>query len=285
MSARKRGLGRGLDALLQPEEVSTPGLRLISLDRLRPNRQQPRSHFDSQGLEELAESIRSQGIVQPLVVSSRDDGSFTIVAGERRWRAARLAGIDEVPAVVREHAGDQELLEVALVENVQRADLNPLEEAEAYQALGQRHGLNHEDIARRVGKSRAAISNSLRLLRLADEVQDMLRDGRLTAGQARPLLSLEAEAQVKLARRAVEEGLSARALEDLSGGGKKKPSRRRKKPSLDPHTRAAAEKLTQTLHTRVEIRRRGAGGEIRIGFHSEEELMRIYDQLLGKKPK
>lgn len=285
MSARKRGLGRGLDALLQPEENITAGLRQVPIEHLRPNRQQPRSHFDSQGLEELAESIRTQGIVQPLVVSSQDDGLFTIVAGERRWRAARLAGLNEVPAVVRELASDQELLEVALVENVQRADLNPLEEAEAYQALGERHGLNHEDIARRVGKSRATISNSLRLLRLSEEVQDMLRDGRLTAGQARPLLALDPDAQVKLARRAVEEGLSARSLEELSGGGGKKPARKRKKPSLDPHTLAAAEKLTKTLHTRVEIRRRGAGGEIRIGFHSEEELMRIYDQLVGKSSK
>ena len=129
----------------------------------------------------------------------------------------------KVPAVVRELTRDQELLEVALVENVQRADLNPLEEAEAYQSLGQRHGLNHEEIARRVGKSRATISNSLRLLRLGDEVQDMLRDGRLTAGQARPLLALDPEAQVKLALRAVEEGLSARTLEELAGGGKKPP--------------------------------------------------------------
>jgi ParB family chromosome partitioning protein len=280
MSARKRGLGRGLDALLQPEGSAAPGLRLVPLDRLHPNRRQPRSHFDSEGLAELAESIRVQGIVQPLVVSAQDDGSFTIVAGERRWRAARLAGVDEVPVMVRELSGDHELLEIALVENVQRADLNPLEEAEAYQVLGSHHGLNHEEIARRVGKSRAAISNSLRLLRLTEEVQDMLRDGRLTAGQARPLLALEAEVQVKLARRAVEEGLSARALESLSGK-KAKPRRTSKNPAVDPHTRAAAERLTKVLQTRVEIRRRGAGGEIRIGFHSEEELMRLFDRLLG----
>ena len=279
MTTRKRGLGRGLDALLQPEGPSAPGLRLVPLDRLRPNRRQPRSHFDAEGLAELAESIRVQGIVQPLVVSAQDDGSFTIVAGERRWRAARLAGLEEVPVMVRELAGDHELLEIALVENVQRADLNPLEEAEAYQALGQHHGLNHEEIARRVGKSRAAVSNSLRLLRLVEEVQEMLRDGRLTAGQARPLLALGPEAQIKLARRAAEEGLSARVLEVLSGG-KSKPRARVSKAIVDPHTRAAAERLTKALQTRVEIRRRGKGGEIRIGFHSEEELMRLFDRLL-----
>lgn len=280
MSARKRGLGRGLDALLQPEGSSGPGLRLVPLERLHPNRRQPRSHFDSEGLAELAESIRTQGIVQPLVASAHEDGSFTIVAGERRWRAARLAGLTEVPVMVRELAGDHELLEIALVENLQRADLNPLEEAEAYQALGQQHGLSHEEIARRVGKSRAAVSNSLRLMRLAEEVQDMLRDGRLTAGQARPLLSFDPEVQVKLARRAVEEGLSARALEQLSGE-KAKPRTKRRSQAVDPHTKAAAERLTKALQTRVEIRRRGAGGEIRIGFHSEEELMRLFDRLTG----
>lgn len=280
MTARKRGLGRGLDALLQPEGASTPGLRLVPLERLHPNRRQPRSHFDPEGLAELAESIRTQGIVQPLVASAHEDGSFTIVAGERRWRAARLAGLAEVPVMVRELAGDHELLEIALVENLQRADLNPLEEAEAYQALGQQHGLGHEEIARRVGKSRAAVSNSLRLLRLAAEVQDMLRDGRLSAGQARPLLSLDPEAQVRLAHRAIEEGLSTRALEGITGE-KAKPRAKRKTRVVDPHTKAAEERLTKTLQTRVEIRRRGAGGEIRIGFHSEEELMRLFDRLTG----
>lgn len=281
MSAgKKRGLGRGLDALLGTEEST----RTLPLSALKPNRMQPRSLFDEGGLEELAQSIRIQGVVQPLIVAPRSDGSYTIIAGERRFRAARLAGLKQVPVVVRDVADERELLELALVENLQRADLNPLEEAEAYQELGARFGLSHEEIGGRVGKSRAAISNALRLLRLPAEVHDLLRDGRLTAGQARPLLTLsDSAAQVRLARRAIAESLTARDLERLSGegrGGKKstRPSKRR----VDTNTAAAEEKLARRLQTKVEIRRRGKGGDIRIYFHSEESLMRIFDQLMKR---
>lgn len=272
--AKKRGLGRGLDALLRPEE----GVRTVELAKLRPNRFQPRAQFDDDGLEELAASIRSQGVIQPLVVRPEQDGVFTIVAGERRWRAAQRAGLRTVPVVLRDVAGDRELLELALVENLQRADLNPVEEAEAYRSLHEGFSQSQEEIALRVGRSRAAVSNALRLLRLAPEILDLLRAGRLTAGQARPLIALEPpERQVELARRAVRDGLSARQLEQLAerpkgdGKGRRLP---------ETHAAAAAERLTQRLQAKVEIARRGKGGTVRIHFHTEEELMRLFDLLM-----
>ncbi|HKI86497.1 MAG TPA: ParB/RepB/Spo0J family partition protein [Thermoanaerobaculia bacterium] len=280
-AARKRGLGRGLDALLGAEG----GTRMLPLGDLKPNRMQPRSLFDEGGLEELAQSIRTQGVVQPLIVAPRSDGSYTIIAGERRFRAARLAGLEQVPVVVREVADERELLELALVENLQRADLNPLEEAEAYQELGARFNLSHEEIGGRVGKSRAAISNALRLLRLPPEVHDLLRDGRLTAGQARPLLAIaEPATQVELAERAVSESLSARELERLSGQQRKRKGRKGQRPkrSVDTNTVAAEERLAKRLQTKVEIRRRGKSGDIRIYFHNEESLMRIFDLLMKR---
>jgi ParB family chromosome partitioning protein len=279
LNAKKRGLGRGLDALIQKEEEA---VRTLPVTSLRPNRLQPRTFFDEAGIEELAESIRSQGLIQPLVVKPEPDGSFSIVAGERRWRAARRAGLESVPVVVREVADDRELLELALVENLQRSDLNVLEEAEAYLALQEKFGLSQEEVAVRVGKGRPTVANALRLLKLPEEVQELLREGQLTAGQARPLLALPtAEEQVDLALRAVREGLSARDLERLTAPkDREKP---KKKPApVEVHTAAAAEKLTRRLQTRVEIRRKGKGGQLHIHFHSEEELMRLYDALMER---
>ncbi len=282
MSQTRSALGRGLDSLIQVEE--TPNT--LPIDRLRPNRWQPRTEFNDESLADLAESIRAQGIVQPLVVTTRDRENYTIVAGERRWRAARRAGLEEVPVVVREVTGDRELLELALVENLQRADLNPVEEAEAYRSLQESFGLGQEEIGRRVGRSRVAITNTLRLLNLPDEIQDMLRDGRLTSGQARPLLSLSTEEeQLELARRAVEASMSARQLEEIvrpAGESKASgPSSRKSEKKADPNDLAAADKLTRRLQTRVDIARRGKGGTVRLHFHSEEELMRLYDLLLA----
>ena len=277
MTRKKRGLGRGLDALLEP---SAAPVRTLTLGELAPNRYQPRSDFDDGGLEELAESIRSQGVVQPIVVTPGSDGKFTIIAGERRWRAARRAGLLEVPVVIRELENDRQLLEMALVENLQRSDLNPVEEGEAYRSLKDSFGLSQEEIARQVGKARSTISNAVRLLSLPNEIQDMLRDGRLAAGQARPLLALEdTERQLELARRAVKRGLTARQLEELAGD-RKKPRAKRPSIASDPDTRAAAERLTRRLQTKVEIRRKGKGGTVRLHFHTEEELMRLYEFLL-----
>ena len=275
--SRRRGLGRGLDALLEPERV----VRSLPLSQLKPNRLQPRADFDEEGLAELADSIRAQGIVQPIVVTQEDDGGYLIVAGERRWRAARRAGLDEVPVVVREIADDRELLEAALVENLQRSDLNPLEEAEAYRTLKERFELSQEEIAVRVGKGRSTVANRLRLLRLPDEVRELLRGARLTAGQALPLVAVESEEEVlRLARMAVGQGWSARQIEQRAAGRKSTGRRRRIE---DPDTAAAAERLTRKLQTRVEIRRGRRGGTVSLHFHSEEELMRLYELLMGQR--
>jgi ParB family chromosome partitioning protein len=257
--------------------VETPTAQSLPLERLRPNKVQPRARFDGEDLDELAESIKAQGVVQPIVVTPRTDGDYTIVAGERRWRAARRAGLTEVPVAIREVADDRQLLEMALVENLQRTDLNPVEEAEAFQRVGKEFGLSQEETALRVGKGRASISNAVRLLRLPEEVLELLRGGRLSAGQARPLLALGSEEEmVKLARRAADGGMSARALEKAAAGKKGK----RAEPVVDPDTAAAAERLTRSLQTRVTIRRRGGGGTVQIAFHSEEELMRLFELLM-----
>jgi len=291
VSSKKRGLGRGLDALLAPPvplaaseevpiEVSVTHLPVASL---RPNRFQPRTSFDEAGLDELAESIRAQGVVQPLVVTPEADGGYSIVAGERRFRAAQRAGLAEVPVVVREGLDDRSRLELALVENLQRADLNPLEEAEAYHTLQEAFGLSQEEVAGRVGKARPTVTNALRLLKLPGEVLELLREGQLTAGQARPLLALpSAEEQVALALRAVRQGLSAREIERLTAPHPQ-PAAPAPAPPAEVHAAAAAETLTRRLQTRVEIQRKGKGGVLRLHFHSEEELMRLYELLMARR--
>lgn len=286
MTEKKRGLGRGLDALIGAAEP----VRTLPIEQLKPNRRQPRRRFDDADLQSLADSIRHQGLIQPIVVTPDGRGAYTIVAGERRWRASRLAGLGAVPVAILDAVDDRRLLELALVENLQRSDLNPVEEAEAYATLLKDFGLSHEVVAERVGKSRPAVTNALRLLRLPAAILDLLRNGRLAAGQARPLLALTEEAaQLALAERAVAEGLSARQLEELASGGEAKPAGRPAKAKKAPevHAAAAAEKLTARLQTRVDIARRGRGGTIRIHYHSEEELMRLFDllsQRAGAKP-
>jgi ParB family chromosome partitioning protein len=289
LSSKKRGLGRGLDALLappdekpeKPEPQAKETIDHLPVESLKPNRFQPRTHFDEGGLDELAESIRTQGVVQPLVVTHENDGTYSIIAGERRFRAAQRAGLTEVPVVVRLGLDDRSRLELALVENLQRADLNPLEEAEAYQTLQEAFGLSQEEVAGRVGKARPTVANALRLLKLPEEIRELLREGRLTAGQARPLLGLaRAEEQVELALRAVRQGLSAREIERLTAGPRPKPEK--PVPPAEVHAAAAAETLTRRLQTRVEIRRKGKGGRLELHFHSEEELMRLYELLMEK---
>lgn len=280
--AKRRGLGKGLDALLTagvPDQQSGGASPTeVELSQLHPNQYQPRTTFEFDALSQLAESIKAQGIIQPILVTHRAEGGFSIVTGERRWRAARLAGLDKVPVFVRPVSSEQEMLEAALVENLQRADLNALEEAEAYDNLQTEFGLGHEEIAGRVGKSRSTVSNAIRLLSLPEEVREMLREGALTAGQARPLLSLsKPEERIRLAERAVKEGLNARQIEALVKRGK--GSKSKKATSTDPDTAAAQEKLTKYLQTKVEIKRRAKGGAVVISFHSEEELMRLYDVL------
>ena len=257
---------------------------MVAVASLRPNRFQPRERFDDDALRELAESIREQGVLQPIVAVEDATGEFTIVAGERRWRAARLAGVESVPVVVRELKDDSAWLELALVENLQRSDLNPIEEAEAFQALREKFGFTQDQIAQKVGKGRPTVTNALRLLRLPEPVLELLRAGTLTAGQARPLVALEdPRRQIELARQAAERGLSAREVEALAAAGAPRDKPRRKVAALDANTQAAQERLTRALRTRVEIRRRGKSGTVRLHFHSEDELMRLYDHLLSGK--
>jgi len=277
---RRGGLGRGLDALLEPSE---PGIHSVPVEHLTPNKFQPRNDFAEDALEELAESIRQQGIVQPIVVTDRGNNRYSIVAGERRWRAARKAGLLQVPIVVRELESEQQRLELALVENLQRSNLNPVEEAEAYRSLQNGFGMSQEDIGHRVGKSRASVSHILRLLSLPPEILEMLRQGRLSAGQARPLLAIEDPGlRLELAEKAVRDGLSAREIEAIVRG-EKKPRARKQATRQDPDTAAAEERLALRLQTKVQIKRRGKGGDVRIYFHNEEELMRIYELLVDEQ--
>jgi ParB family transcriptional regulator, chromosome partitioning protein len=274
----KKGLGRGLDALIEQQPATIERLPVGSLG---PNPFQPRSEFDESELAELTASIRSQGVIQPIVVTAaKESGRWWIVAGERRWRAAQRAGLTEVPVAVREVKDDQDLLELALVENIQRADLNPIEEAEAYRQLRDRFGMTQEAIAARVGKARTTVANAIRLLQLPDEVVDHLRAGRLSAGQARPLLAVEdRDRLLDLSRSAIAKGLTARDLERAASAERVPVSSPAKAEPTEVHAAAAAEKLTQRYQTKVEIRRRGTGGAVLFHFHTEDELIRLYELL------
>jgi ParB family chromosome partitioning protein len=261
--------------------AGTPATRPqeLDIDLLTPNPRQPRGHIEEQALEELAQSIRGNGVIQPIVV--RDvDGRYEIVAGERRWRAAQRAGLLKVPVVVRQVA-DDDLLQVALIENIQRENLNPIEEAQAYRRLSEDHHLSQEAIASAVGKDRATVANYVRLLRLPAEVRNDLASGSLSMGHARALLSLTDEAaQRRLAREVVSRGLSVREIEALVKR-ELSPPPPRAAVRVDPNTRVAEEQLKLALGTRTRIVRKGRGGRIEIDFTSEDELQRLYDQLTG----
>ncbi len=285
MSApRRRGLGRGQDALLgsSGELAAAPGaaLQTVPVASLQPNPHPPRVVFDDEELAGLVQSIKNQGLLQPLIATRRQ-GGLVVVAGERRRRAARAAGLLEVPVVVREDLGDEALLLLALIENLQRSALNPIEEAEAYRVLRERHRLSQEEIAERVGKDRATVTNALRLLRLPPAVLELVSERALSAGHARALLAVSPGDQLALAQRVVAEQLSVRALEQLvqqAAAAAPRHRRSARTAKLDVHTRAAAEELTRTLATKVEIHRRGSGGRVVIHFHSEEELMRLFER-------
>ncbi|OFV86700.1 MAG: hypothetical protein A2V74_12460 [Acidobacteria bacterium RBG_16_70_10] len=277
-SSRRKALGRGLSALL-PEPEAPPGTLQaeVAVDELDPNPFQPRSALDPGRLAELSASIRQTGVVQPILVRRRGE-RFQIIAGERRWRAAREAGLSTVPVTVREVA-DAQLLELALVENIQREELAPLEEARAFQRLQAEFHLTQEDIARRVGRERSTVANTLRLLRLPREVRELLETGRLDAGHARALLALErGEDQIALGREAARRGLSVREVERRVA--QRREPRPHRAARRDPNTRAAEQKLRSALGSMVQIGRRGRGGTIRIAFTSEADLQRLYELLL-----
>jgi ParB family chromosome partitioning protein len=277
------------EAPAQPRPVpSSPtenreGLRSIDLDRIRPNPKQPRKDISQQGLEELAESIRRDGLLQPVVVRPSGDG-FELIAGERRWRAAQAAGLLKVPALVRE-VDDERMLEYALIENIQREELDAIEEATAYQALMEDLGVTQDEVAQRVGKSRATIANGLRLLVLPPKVREMIRAGTISAGHAKALASLSSPAaQVKLAERIASEGLSVRQTERWVAREKAASATITVVPGTrprDPNVDAAQRELERALGTKVRIHHGKRGGRVELHFYSHEELERVYQLLLG----
>ena len=280
MAKTRRALGRGLSALL-PETVPEPAEQPTEadLDRLTPNRAQPRTVLDEPKLEELARSIRGSGVIQPIVVRRIEGGRFEIVAGERRWRAAQMAGLLRAPIVVRD-VPDDKLLQMALIENLQREDLNPIEEGEAYRRLIDERGMTQEDIATAVGKDRATVANYARLLLLPPEVQADVAAGALAMGHARALLGLaEGDAQRRAAREVVAAGLSVRETEALVKKLANPPSPPAATAAVDVHTQAAQDRLRVALGTRVRIVRKGRKGRIEIDFASEDELQRLFERL------
>jgi ParB family chromosome partitioning protein len=277
MTTKRKVLGKGLDALL-PSGPANGSPQQTDIDLLFPNPKQPRLRFTDESLGELAESIRENGIVQPIVVRGHGD-RYEIVAGERRWRAAQKAGLTKVPIVVLD-VPDDKMLELALLENIQREDLNPMEEARAYRLLTEEQGLRQEDLARRLGKGRTTITNSLRLLQLPEPVQQMLEERRLTPGQTRPLLGVADKLlQKRLAEVILQRGLSAREAERLVARLQKEKTRTRSKDRPDPHVLAAEEKLSNRLSTRVRIVSGTRGGQIVIHYTNPDELERLFELL------
>ncbi len=269
----KNALGRGLDALLKTPGPEPRRVLEVEIHRLHPNPRQPRARFEAGALEDLAHSIEANGVLQPILVRP-SDGEYEIIAGERRWRAAQKAGLHRVPVLVKEVSDDQ-LLELALVENLQREDLNPVEEARAYQVLVEDLGLKQEEVARRVGKERSTIANTLRLLNLPDLALRALEAGQISSGHAKAILSRRKhEEQDALLHAILKRGLSVREAESFR---MPRAPKAEKKP--DPDTAAAARSLSQLVGLPVEIRRKGAGGEVAVRFKNEQELQRLFDWL------
>jgi len=283
--AKKGGLGKGLDALFTEnsvEEISGTSAVKLRLNEIEPNKEQPRKTFDEKALRELAESIERNGVLQPLLVRPMHDGSYQLVAGERRWRASRMAGLTEVPVVVKEMT-DEQAMEIALVENLQREDLNPIEEAGGLKMLIDRYGLTQEDASARVGRSRPAIANSLRLLNLPEQVRTLARDGKLSAGHARALLSFSSqEEMIKVATDAVENDLSVREVERLAKSGSKADSQMLEKrvKRRDTFFDEVELALSQTLGRKVKVYvGKGSRGTIEFEFFGKEDLAQLSKQL------
>ena len=284
MVEKRPALGRGLSALI-PDAPAAPAASPrpldVDIDLLAPNRFQPRTTMDDGRIEELARSIRSNGVIQPIVVRKAESG-YEIIAGERRWRASQRAGLLKVPIVVRDIPDDR-MLAAALIENLQREDLNPMEEATAYRRLGDEFHLTQEQIAESVGKDRSTVANVVRLLRLPVEIRENVSAGTLAMGHARALLSLPDEAsQLRLGREVVSKQLSVRETEVLVKKALT-PSAPREAEPKDVHTRAAEDRLRFALGTAVRILRKQKGGKIEVDFKSEEELQRLFDQLVDKR--
>jgi ParB family transcriptional regulator, chromosome partitioning protein len=301
---QRKALGKGISTLLSPRGTSPPAFtqaaataprtewpenfenfQNIPLDQLRPNEEQPRGSFDGEKLDELAQSIQANGVIQPITVRREPNGTYTIVAGERRWRAARLAGLKEIPALIRS-VEQNRVLELALIENLQREDLNPVETAAAFQRLVSEHGLSHEEIAERTGKDRSTITNFLRLLKLSPLVLHELSGGNISTGHARALLNIaNPDAQMDVCRRIISNGLSVRETERLvrrltnSKTDSQVEANTEKK--IDPNIRAALDEMGAVLGTRVRlVPRAGSGGRLEIEYYSQEDLDRIYSTIV-----
>ena len=274
----RRALGRGLSALLREVETASAGLEQVPVDLIDPNPFQPRSAFPEETLRELAESIRSSGVLQPILVR-RVDGKYQLIAGERRLRAARMAGLQAVPVVIRD-LGDRETLELAVTENVMREDLNPIEVAHAYDSLQERFQLSHEEIAARIGINRSTVSNTLRLLGLPEQIQNMVANGDVSAGHARALLGLQsADRQNELAQLIAKRGLSVRQVESIVASAQSAPEAQSVARKVDPNTRAAALEMERSLGTRVRIVGSENRGKIEISYFSGDDLQRLYELL------
>lgn len=278
----RKALGRGLSALLREPDLAPPGLEQLPLDQIKANPFQPRRSFNDESLRELAASIRSSGIVQPIVVRPVQ-GVYQLIAGERRWRASKLAGLETVPAIIRD-LSDRDALEIALTENLLRDDLNPMEVAAAYQSLQEKFGLSHDEIAQRIGVSRVAVTNTLRLLKLPPEVQELVSQAKISAGHARAILALEdPAAQIKAALEIAAKGLSVREAEALTAA-EPKPARKSAAgppdPQSEPNLRAAILEMERALGTKVKITGGDGRGKIEIQYYSSEDLNRIYHWIL-----
>lgn len=298
--ALKRGLGKGLDSLIPTNvmmesevkhatvstassaEEGKDGTLMVKLSKVEPNREQPRKNFDEDSLQELAESLKQFGMLQPILVQNRGD-YYEIIAGERRWRAARIAGLKEVPVIVRELT-DQEIVEISLIENIQREDLNPIEEAQAYKRLLTEFHLKQDEVAERVSKSRTAVTNSMRLLKLCDEVQKMVVDDMISTGHARALISIEdPEEQYLIAQKIFDEKLSVREVEKLVKDLHKPPKPpKEENKTLQAIYQEISERLKQSLSTKVSVSAKQNGaGKIEIEFYNHEDLERLLERITG----
>ena len=288
---KKNGLGKGVNVLFNdsPDELlsvleSEPdksGRNLLPIIDIEPNKDQPRKDFDEDKLAALAESIKEHGVISPILVTPGKGGTYKIVAGERRWRASKLAGLKEIPCIIKE-LNAQELSELAMVENLQRDDLNPIEESEGYRYLMERFSLTQEEIAKKIGKSRSAIANALRLNNLCPEVKNLLKDDKLSQGHARALLTLDSEAQLAIAERIIQDGLNVRQTETLVqnyGSEKTRPQKKAINPMMQKYYKDVENSLSSQFGTKVRICEGSKKGRIEIEYYSKDDLERILFEL------
>ena len=282
MAVKKGGLGRGLDSLFNENAADEGGVLTLNINDIEPNRDQPRKDFDDDSVNELADSIKQHGLIQPIVVSPLSNGRYRIVAGERRWRACRIAELTEVPVIVKD-ATKQELMEIALIENLQREDLNPVEEAFGYRSLIEAFGLTQEEVALRMGKSRTAVTNALRLLNLNEDELSALRIGTITAGHARTLITVDDDELRQKMLLMAQSGASVRELEKMAKLSKKaaKPQKKSEKNKLYSEVELS---LKNELHRKVKVTAAGNGkGTLTVEFYSDDELYEFAQKLAGEK--